>query len=181
MSQPNTINCPACEYENALPLANYRCVSCGAKVTSLAEQTGHSMRASEAEPYRQDGFNALWFGISLVVIAVLTAAVLVGVPSVIHAFDFEGQAGILVAIPLWFVSGFMVGLISPNRTFWEPTLACIAVALPTALLLHQGQTVKTMPIFMYALYAALGVLFCLLGTYAGERVQSGPPQTVQGH
>ena len=48
-------------------------------------------------------------------------------------------------------------------------------ALPTAFLLHSGQTVKTMPAFMYALMAFLGVVFTLIGSYIGERIQMGPP------
>ncbi len=32
-----------------------------------------------------------------------------------------------------------------------------------------------MPLFMYLLLAAIGVMFSLIGTYAGERIQMGPP------
>jgi H+/Cl- antiporter ClcA len=53
------------------------------------------------------------------------------------------------------------------------------VAIPTAFLLFRYQTVKTMPMFMYGLMAALGVLFALVGSYAGERLQMGPPQRPQ--
>jgi hypothetical protein len=49
------------------------------------------------------------------------------------------------------------------------------VALPTAFLLHAGQTVKTMPAFMYALFSLVGVVFTLIGSYMGERIQMGPP------
>ena len=34
---------------------------------------------------------------------------------------------------------------------------------------------KTMPSFMYVLLSALGVLFTLIGSFVGERVQMGPP------
>jgi hypothetical protein len=66
-----------------------------------------------------------------------------------------------------------VGLISPGRTFAEPVVAAFLVALPTAFLLFQGQTVKTMPLFMYVLFSALGLLFTLVGAYTGERIQLG--------
>jgi drug/metabolite transporter (DMT)-like permease len=69
----------------------------------------------------------------------------------------------------------LVGLISPGRTFIEPVVATFLVAMPTAFLLYQSQTVKTMPVFMYVLMSALGVLFTLIGSYVGERVQMGPP------
>jgi hypothetical protein len=80
----------------------------------------------------------------------------------------------LVAIPVWFVGGLLVGLISPGRTFLEPVLAVLLVAIPTALSLYSGQTVRTMPAFMYVLFSALGMLFALVGAYAGERIQTGP-------
>ena len=52
------------------------------------------------------------------------------------------------------------------------------VAIPTAFLLFRGQTVKTMPYWMYVLMSALGVFFTLIGSYVGERVQMGPaPRT----
>jgi drug/metabolite transporter (DMT)-like permease len=54
-------------------------------------------------------------------------------------------------------------------------VAVFLVALPTAFLLHASQTVKTMPAFMYALMSALGIVFTLIGSYLGERIQMGPP------
>jgi len=80
-----------------------------------------------------------------------------------------------VAIPVWFLGGMLIGLVSPGRTFIEPMVAVFLVALPTAFLLYGGQTVKTMPAFMYALMSFLGVVFTLIGSYIGERIQMGPP------
>ena len=81
----------------------------------------------------------------------------------------------LVAIPVWFLGGMLIGLVSPGRTFIEPMLAVFLVAIPTAFLLYVNQTVKTMPAFMYILMSALGVLFTMIGSYIGERIQMGPP------
>ena len=53
-------------------------------------------------------------------------------------------------------------------------VAVFLVALPTAFLLCVNQTVKTMPAFMYFLMSVLGVLFTLIGSYLGERIQTGP-------
>jgi hypothetical protein len=106
---------------------------------------------------------------------VTTAAFVMGLPMVVPALDFEGSAGMLVSIPVWFFGGMLIGLVSPGRTFIEPMIAVFLVAIPTALLLYSGQTVKTMPAFMYVLLSALGVLFTLIGAYVGERVQTGPP------
>jgi hypothetical protein len=130
-------------------------------------------RAKEAR--HQDQFSFLWLLVSLLVTAVLTAAVIVGLPLVARALDFEGSAGMLVAIPVWFASGMLVGLISPGRTFVEPACATALVAAPTVLFLVQSETVKTMPVFMYLLFAALGVFIAWVGSVAGERVQMGPP------
>lgn len=173
MAQVKKIICPSCGFKNSAPLPNNRCVSCGAKVEDLKRVLS---RQEELERrYQQEGFSPMWFGVSLVVMAVLTAAIVLGVPMVVPAFDFEGSAGMLVAIPVWFIGGFLVGLISPGRTFVEPVVAAFLVALPTAFLLFRGQTVKTMPAFMYILMSALGVLFTLIGSYIGERIQMGPP------
>lgn len=172
MPAPQKIICPSCGFQNVPPLAGHRCVSCGALAEDL---TGAKLEAGE-DRYQQSGFSVAWFGISIAIMGVLTAAIVAGLPAVVPAFDFEGAAGMMVAIPVWFVGGLLVGLISPGRTFVEPVAAVFLVALPTAFLLHAGQTVKTMPAFMYILLSALGLLFALIGTYAGERIQMGPPQ-----
>lgn len=167
MSGARAILCPSCGFKNVPPLAKDRCVSCGWKV----EDPASKVSSGEVE---QRAFSAVWFGVSLVILAVLTAAVVVGLPSVVPVFDFEGAAGMLVAIPVWFVGGVLVGLISPSGTFIEPVVATFLVASPTAYFLHAGQTVKTMPAFLYVLLAAVGLLFALIGAYAGERIQTGP-------
>lgn len=166
------IVCPSCGFKNSAPLANDRCVSCGAEVAELARSK--SMHDELAGRYRQEGFSVVWFVIALAISAILTGAIVVGLPMVIPAFDFEGSAGMLVAVPVWFISGMLVGLISPGKTFIEPVAATLLVALPTALFLFRGQTVKTMPIWMYALMSAVGLLFTLIGAYLGERAQAGP-------
>jgi len=101
-----------------------------------------------------------------------------GLPMVIPAFDFEGSAGMRISIPVWFLGGMLIGLISPGKTFIEPMVAVFLVAIPTAFLLYVNQTVKTMPAFMYVLLSVLGVLFTLIGAYIGERIQMGPPPKV---
>jgi hypothetical protein len=81
---------------------------------------------------------------------------------------------LLVSKPVWFVGGLLVGMISPGRTFVEPVLASILVAIPATVLLIQSQTVHTLPTFLYLILAAIGVLFTLVGSYLGERIQLGP-------
>jgi predicted nucleic acid-binding Zn ribbon protein len=173
MAQMKHVVCPSCGFKNSLPLPNNRCVSCGAKIEDLKRTLS---RQEELERrYQQEGFSVAWFGIAILIVGVLTAAIVMGLPMVIPAFDFEGSAGMLVSIPVWCIAGVLVGLISPGKTFIEPVVATFLIAMPTAFLLFQSQTVKTMPAFMYVLMSALGVLFALIGAYVGERIQMGPP------
>jgi hypothetical protein len=65
-------------------------------------------------------------------------------------------------------------MISPGKTFLEPVMASFFVAIPTVLVLHGWQTVRTMPLFMYVIMALIGLLFTLIGAYLGERIQMGP-------
>jgi predicted nucleic acid-binding Zn ribbon protein len=170
------IICPSCGFANTPPLANNRCVSCGAKVEDLKRVL---TRQEELEKrYQQENFSLTWFVVSILIMLVTTAAFVMGLPMVVPALDFEGSAGMMVSIPVWFFGGMLIGLVSPGRTFIEPMVAVFLVAIPTALVLYSGQTVKTMPAFMYVLLAGLGVLFTLIGAYMGERVQTGPPPKV---
>ena len=41
--------------------------------------------------------------------------------------------------------------------------------------IDRSETVRTMPIFMYIIMAIIGVMFTLVGSYVGERIQMGPP------
>jgi len=124
--------------------------------------------------WKQEGFSVLWCGIGIVVQAVLTAALVIGLPMVVGALDFEGSNGMAVCIPVWFVGGLLLGMISPGKTFIEPVVAAFLVAIPTVFYLAKSQTVRTMPSFMYVIMALIGVMFTLVGAYLGERVQMGP-------
>src|SRR5512133_152523 len=174
MAGAKTITCPSCGFRNAAPLANDRCVSCGAKIEEGGKRNPTGPDESERR-YQQEGFSVLWFAVSVGIMSVLTTAVVVGLPLVIPLLDFEGSAGMMVSIPVWFAGGILVGLVSPGRTFIEPVVATFLVAMPSTFLLYQSQTVKTLPLFMYVLLAAVGVMFTLVGSYTGERIQLGPP------
>ncbi len=168
----STHACPMCGAPSATAAPGQRCQSCGARLSDSNRPARHE--ELDRSHHHQEGFSGPWCGISLGVVGILTAAVVVGLPMVVPAFDFEGSAGMMLAIPVWFVSGMLVGLISPGRTVLEPVVATFLVAMPTAFLLFTGQTVKVMPAFMYVLMSALGVLFSLIGSYVGERIQVGP-------
>lgn len=170
-SAKQVIICASCGFKNQAPLPYDRCVSCGAKVDEF--HSGVALGDHNSR-YQQQTFSVKWFAIAIGVMIVLTAAIVLGLPKIVPLFDFEGSAGMTVAIPVWFFGGLLVGMISPGRTFMEPVAAAFLVALPTAFLLYEGQTVKTLPAFMYVLLSAVGLLFTLIGAYAGERIQMGP-------
>jgi len=172
MAQAKQIICPFCGFKNQAPLANDRCVSCGAKIEDLKRVMS---RQEELERrYQQEGFSVKWFGVSLAIMVVVTIALLMGLPMMLRFLDFEGYVGMVISIPTWFLGGLLIGLVSPGKTFVEPVAAVFLVAMPTSFLLHMFQTVKTMPGFMYILLGFLGVMFTLIGSYVGERVQMGP-------
>lgn len=164
-----TIVCAQCGYKNASNAK--RCVSCGATI----HEAGPRSKADPKKQMQQAGFSFVWCGIALVVLGVLTAALVVGLPMVVSALDFEGYYGMFVTIPVWFIGGLLIGMISPGRTFIEPVVAAIFVAMPTVTYLIMNQTVRTMDSFMYIILGGIGVLFTLIGSYLGERIQLGPP------
>jgi hypothetical protein len=165
--------CPSCGFTKNPP-GSVRCASCGARMEAI----GKVQRTREEElerRYQQEGMSVQWMVIALAVQGVLTAALVFGLPMVITAIDFEGGNGMTVCIPVWFVGGLLVGMISPGRTFIEPVVASFIVAIPTTFLLVQSQTVRTLPTFLYVIMGAIGIMFTLIGAYLGERIQLGPP------
>lgn len=167
-----TITCQSCGFSKNPP-GSVRCASCGAKLDDIGKSRLSDNAADRR--YQQEGVDIKWMGIATIVQGVLTAAVVFGIPMLVSAIDFEGGNGMIACIPIWFVGGILIGLISPGRTFIEPVIGSFIVAIPTTYLLIQSQTVRTMPPFLYVVMAAIGVLFTLIGSYAGERIQLGPP------
>lgn len=175
MAKSKSTLCQSCGFSNAS--SQKRCVSCGAKLDEL----GPAERSREEElerRYQQEGFSIVWMLIALIVQGVLTFAVVIGLPKVLQMLDFEGIYGMYICVPVWFVGGMLVGLISPGKTFIEPVVGAFFVAVPTVFYLVQTQTVRTMPTFMYVIIGCVGVLFTLIGAYIGERIQMGPPPKV---
>src|SRR5579872_2036299 len=170
MATAKSVVCPSCGFKQTPP-GSARCASCGAKLEDL----GRARRTAAEDRYQQEGVSLQWLVIAFLVQGVLTGALVFGLPLVAPFLDFEGQNGMLVCIPVWFLGGLLVGMISPGRTFIEPAVAALLVAIPTTFLLIQSQTVRTMPLFLYLIFAAIGILLTLIGAYIGERIQLGPP------
>jgi hypothetical protein len=165
------VACASCGFKN--PDSAKRCASCGASTDGP-----RSVRAGESpasKRYQQSGFSVLWLGISFAVLVVLTGAIVVGLPMFVKAIDLEGRYGMIASIPVWFVGGLLVGMVSPGKTFAEPTVASLFVSIPTVAYLIKTQTVRTMDSFMYVIMAAIGIMFTMVGAYLGERIQMGPP------
>ncbi len=172
-AKPNAVVCPSCGHKNSPVPANGRCVSCGANMEAL--KPSRNAELERQRRYQQEGFSVVWMLIALLVQAVLTAALVVGLPMVVSQLDFEGSNGMIISIPVWFIGGLLLGMISPGKTFIEPVVAAFLVAIPTVFYLARSQTVRTMPLFMYIILAGIGVMFTLIGSYIGERIQMGPP------
>jgi hypothetical protein len=173
MAAGKPVTCPSCGFKNNPP-GSARCASCGARVDELG-RTKRTREEELARRYQQEGVSIQWLLIAFLVQGVLTAALVFGLPMVLPMLDFEGQNGMVICIPVWFLGGLLVGMISPGRTFIEPAVASLLVAIPTTFLLIQSQTVRSMPLFLYLIFAGIGILLALIGAYIGERIQLGPP------
>ncbi|MGD0675729.1 MAG: hypothetical protein ABSC94_09950 [Polyangiaceae bacterium] len=173
MAAAKPVVCPSCGFQRNPP-GSARCASCGAKIEDL-NRSKRSREDELASRYQQEGVSMRWLLIAFLVQGLLTAALVFGLPMVLPLLDFEGQNGMLICIPVWFLGGLLVGMVSPGRTFIEPAVAALLVAIPTTFLLIQSQTVRTMPVFLYLIFAAIGILLTLIGAYMGERIQVGPP------
>jgi hypothetical protein len=125
MVAAKSVVCPSCGFKQNPP-GSARCASCGAKL----EELGRARRSAAEDRYQQEGVSIQWLLIAFLVQGVLTAALVFGLPLVVPLLDFEGQNGMLVCIPVWFIGGLLVGMISPGRTFIEPAVAALLVAIP---------------------------------------------------
>ena len=166
------IVCVSCGFEKN-PAGSDRCVSCGARLETAGRGDNRSQGdSSDGGDYQQEGFSITWLFIALAIQSILTGALIFALPRFVTTLDFEGGNGMTVCIPLWFVGGFLVGLISPGRVYIEPVVASFIVALPTTMWLVDSQTVRTLPTFLYMIMAVIGILFTLIGSYMGERMHS---------
>jgi hypothetical protein len=175
MATGKTVVCPSCGFQTN-PAGSARCASCGAKLDEGGPRSKRPPRPEDAgNRLQQEGISVQWLFIAFAVQGVLTAALVFGLPMVVSLLDFEGQNGMLMCIPVWFLGGMLVGMISPGRTFIEPAVGALLVAIPSTFLLIQSQTVRSMPLFLYVIFAGIGILLTLIGAYIGERIQLGPP------
>ena len=88
-TQTKKIVCQSCGFANTPPLANNRCVSCGAKVEDIKRVLTRQEELDRR--YQQESFSVTWFVVSIAIMVVTTAAFVMGLPMVVPAFDFEGS------------------------------------------------------------------------------------------
>ena len=117
-----------------------------------------------------------WLLIAFVVQGVLTAALVFGLPMVLPMLDFEGQNGMIVCIPVWFLGGLLVGMISPGPHVHRAGGRELRRRHPDDVPAHpEPDRAHDADVFLYVILAAIGILFTLIGAYIGERIQLGPP------
>ncbi|MDD9932626.1 MAG: hypothetical protein OXT09_03440 [Myxococcales bacterium] len=167
-SATEEIICPMCGFKN--PGEQERCRSCGARVEALTAD--YSAEQERARRYQQDDFQWKWALIAAALLVVLQGILLGALPRVIASYDPQGIDGLMLSVPMAFVGGLMVGLMSPGKTFVEPAVGAAIAAVPTLSLVSMITPEGFQPTMLaYVVCAAMGVMTALFGAFLGERLQ----------
>lgn len=161
--------CVVCGAKNGANLA--RCEACGAKLEPLVSSVEGSMKGHAS--LDQGPFDVRWALFAVVFYALALGALLVVLPLVIRTYDPQGLPGLLIAFGVWAIGGFVVGLRSGRRTYFEPVSAAALTALGVVPYVAHISDVRALDTFGYVTSAIIGVLIAGLGAYFGERAQ-GP-------
>lgn len=145
-----------------------RCASCGAKLEDL---TALTEAEREARAHEQLTFRWSWVAISVALFGVLQGIAIGLLPMVIEAYEPQGLAGLAISGAIWFVGGIVVGFVSPGRTFLEPVVAAILVAIPTVLWIDHITFLYPLSALSQIVTPMLGVMVTILGAFIGERMQ----------
>ncbi len=161
------VTCPMCGFAN--PLDAGRCRSCGAKVEAYT--TSYTSEEEYARRHQQENFRWSWALVAALLFLVLQGIVLAALPRVIHAFDPQGMAGLMVSIGVAFLGGIVLAIVSPGKTFIEAPAGAMIAAIPTL-----GYISLTTPdgfqptLLAYIVCAMMGVMISLIGAFLGERI-----------
>jgi DNA-directed RNA polymerase subunit RPC12/RpoP len=162
------ITCPMCGFKN--PTNQERCRSCGAKVEILT--ANYTAEEEHARRYQQEDFEWKWALIGAGMFTVLQALILGLVPKIIGSFDPQGLPGLMLSVPVFFVGGIALGIISPGKTFVEPAVGAMIAAIPTlgivSLRTPEGFDAT---LLAYIVCAIMGVMTALFGAFVGEKWQ----------
>jgi hypothetical protein len=158
-----------CGFKNPADLE--RCHSCGARIEEL--RASYSPEEEQARRYQQETFEWKWALIGAVLFSALQLLVLGLLPRVISSFDPQGISGLILSVPVFFVGGIVMGLISPGKTFVEPAVGAMLAAIPTlgvvSMRTPEGAFEPTL--LAYIVCAVMGIMTALFGAFLGERVQ----------
>jgi hypothetical protein len=177
MAAAQEITCPMCGFKN--PDDQERCRSCGAKVESLT--TNYTAEEAYARRYQQEDFEWKWALLAAALFAGLQAVVLGVLPALVHAFDPQSLPGLMLSVPVFFVGGITLGLVSPGKTFIEPAVGAMIATVPALTLVAMRTPDGFEPTALaYIVCAVMGVMMALFGAFLGEKMQMGgaaPPKT----
>jgi hypothetical protein len=172
-SGKDEIVCHVCGAKNK-PDAT-RCLSCGAKLESLAAE--YTAEEEAARQNQQSGFSPLWIGVAFGIYIALQGVFIVGLDLALDAYDPQGFWGLVLSIPIWFVGGIVVGRLSPGRTFVEPAVGAILACIPTVAYIIHITAEGFMPsVLELVVLGGMGVMVSLVGAYLGERLQGRIPR-----
>ncbi|MCA9529797.1 MAG: zinc ribbon domain-containing protein [Myxococcales bacterium] len=164
-----TMICSVCGATNQAD--NTRCESCGARLDAIS-QVELSAEEAEARRYQQDSFAWKWVVFALGWDLVVGAIVLVALPFVLPTYDPQGVWGLLIAAGIWTLGAVIVGFLSPNKTFIEPTVAALIALPPTMAYLASIADVYKLSTMSYIIGGLIGVMLALMGAFVGEFVQA---------
>ena len=168
MASEQTIVCPMCGFKN--PADEERCSSCGARVEAL--RVSYTDDEVLQRRYQQEDFEWTWAALAVGVAAGMQALVLGLLPRLIYAFDPQGLSGLMLSVPVFFVAGIVLGIVSPGKTFVEPAVGSMLAAGPTLALVAMRTPEGFEPtVLAYIVCAVMGVMMALFGAFVGERVQ----------
>ena len=165
------ITCPMCGFKN--PADRERCQSCGARVESLGGS--YHDDDSRVRRYQQDDFEWKWALIATGVFSVLQGVTLGVLPKIISAFDPQGLPGLMLSVPVAFVGGVIMGVVSPGKTFVEPAVGAMLATVPMIAIISaitpDGAFEPTL--LAYVICATMGIMMALFGAFLGEKLQMG--------
>ena len=168
MASDETIICPMCGFKN--PADEERCESCGARVESL--RLSYSDEDAFKRRHQQEEFEWSWAALAAGVAAGLQALVLGLLPRLVYSFDPQGLSGLMLSVPVFFVAGVVLGMISPGKTFVEPAAGSMLAAAPTLALVAVRTPEGFEPtVLAYIVCAVMGEMMALFGAFVGEKIQ----------
>ncbi len=178
MAAQEEITCPMCGFKN--PADQERCRSCGAKVEILA--ASYTAEEEYARRYQQEDFEWKWALIGAGLFTGLQLLALALLPLLIGSFDPQGLAGLLLSVPIFFLGGIALGIVSPGKTFVEPAVGAMLAAVPTLAIVSWRTPGGFQPTLLaYIVCAIMGVMTALFGAFVGERWQMGTAKTHHHH